>query len=120
MNIFKRTLKLDEQEQAIFDLIVSMVSKKECNIEIDPDDFSYLVSIERLHYYLLIDNFGIRLSNHEFFISRKFSDKVLDKFKDVIKKEVVRRRAVRVNNIFKNEMDLLTKINNNINNGGIN
>ena len=119
MSIFKKTLKLDEQEQGILDLICSMVSRKDCDIEINPDDFSYLVSLEKLQYYLLIDSLGIRLSNHEFFISRKFSDKVLDKFKEVIKKEVVKRREAKVNNIFKNEMELLIKINNNINNGRV-
>lgn len=118
MNIFKRSLKLDRQEQTMLALISSMVSHRDCIIEINPDDFSYLVSLEELQYYLLIDSLGIKLSNHKFSISRKFSDRVIDKFKDVIKKETIKRRQAKVDSIFKNEMDLLTKINDNINEYG--
>jgi hypothetical protein len=41
-------------------------------------------------------------------------EKVLDKIKDLIKEETAMRRRAKIEGIFSNELDLLTRINNTI------
>jgi hypothetical protein len=117
MSIFKTKLILTEQEDSILGLVKNMVSKEECLIEVDPETMDYLLSMDKLQYYLLIDSEGVQISNHDFFISRRLRGNVVNLIKDVVKTETSKRRQTRINSIFSNELELLTKINKAIDNG---
>jgi penicillin-binding protein-related factor A (putative recombinase) len=116
MSIFKREVSLTEQEERLVNVVTSMLSREDCLIEINPENMDYLLSIEELQYFLLVDAEGVQLSNHTYFITRRLRTNVLDKIKTLIKIETSARRSAKIDSIFKNELDLLTKINNTIGN----
>jgi hypothetical protein len=94
----------------MFAVVETMVKAPDCIIEIDPDDMSYMLSLEKEQYYMLLDSNGVQFSNHGFIIIKSYSSKVLDYFKHTVKKETMRRRKLRKNEIFKNEGNLLVSI----------
>ena len=100
-----------ELEDKMFAVVETMVKAPDCIIEIDPDDMSYMLSLEKEQYYMLLDSNGVQFSNHGFIIIKSYSSKVLDYFKHTVKKETMRRRKLRKNEIFKNEGNLLVSIN---------
>lgn len=102
--------KLTEQEQLYIDVIEKMICRQDCTIEINPQDFSYLISLESEAYYISIDSVGIQISNHAFLILRRFEPHVLDEAKEVVKIEATKRREKKKADIFENENNLLTKI----------
>jgi hypothetical protein len=81
---------------------------------VHPETMGYLLSLDRLQYHLLIDNEGVQLTNHDFFITRRLRGVVMDKIKGVVRAEASSRINARISTIFNNELVLLTKINNKI------
>jgi hypothetical protein len=114
MSIFKSKVVLTEQEDSILTVITSMVRSKDCIIDVHPETMGYLLSLDRLQYHLLIDNEGVQLTNHDFFITRRLRGVVMDKIKGVVRAEASSRINARISTIFNNELVLLTKINNKI------
>lgn len=111
MKLFKKELVLTQQEEGIVDVVKSMTLRKDCLIEINPETMDYLLSIEDVQYFLLIDSEGVQISNHNFFITRRLRSVVVDKIKGIAKTETSARRQVKIDSIFNNELELLTKIN---------
>ena len=103
--------KMTELEEKMFSVVETMVKAPDCIIEIDPDDMSYMLSLEKEQYYMLLDSNGVQFSNHGFIVIKSYSSKVLDYFKHAVKKETMHRRKLRKNEIFKNEGNLLVSIN---------
>jgi hypothetical protein len=71
----------------------------------------YMLCLEKEQYFLLIDSNGVQFSNHGFVIIERYSDVILSAFKHVVKKETIRRRNARRDEIFKNKCNLLDNIN---------
>lgn len=103
--------KMTELEEKMYDVVETMLSAPDCIIEVNPDDMSYMLSLEKEQYYMSIDGQGVQFSNHGFIVIRSYTEKVLDYFKHTIKEETIRRRTARKNEIFKNEGNLLVSIN---------
>ena len=102
--------KMSDLEQKMFKVIENMVTSPDCIIEINPDDMSYMLSIEDEGYYLLLDDVGVQFSNHGFIVIKSYESKVLDHYKTTVKIETTRRRNLRKLEIFKNEGNLLVSI----------
>ena len=117
MKLFKKQLVLTQQEEGIVDVVKSMTLRKDCLIEINPETMDYLLSIEELQYFLLVDCEGVQISNHNFFITRRLRSNVVDSIKSIVKAETSARRQVKTESIFNNELELLTEINKAISNG---
>jgi hypothetical protein len=117
MNLFKKKLVLTQQEEGIVDVVKNMALRKDCLIEINPETMDYLLSIEELQYFLLVDCEGVQISNHNFFITRRLRSNVVDSIKSIVKAETSARRQVKTESIFNNELELLTEINKAISNG---
>jgi len=97
-------------EQMMYTLIETMVKSPDCVIEIDPEDMSYMLSIDDESYYLSIDGIGVQFSNHGFVIVKSYSAAVLDHYKTLVKTETTTRRKLRRAEIFKNEGNLIVGI----------
>jgi len=106
----KSTPEMTDLEQKMYSLIETMVKSMDCVIEIDPDDMSYMLSIDEESYYLSIDSIGVQFSNHGFVIVKSYSSAVLDHYKTLVKTETARRRKARKSEIFKNEGNLIVGI----------
>ena len=102
--------KMTDLELKMYQVVETMVTSPDCIIEINPDDMSYMLSIEDESYYLLLDSVGVQFSNHGFVIIKSYDSKVLDYFKTTVKNETARRRNLRKEEIFKNEGSLLVSI----------
>lgn len=119
MNLFKKKLVLNQQEEIVLNVVKSMTLRKDCLIEINPENMDYLLSIEDLQYFLLIDGEGVQISNNCIFINRRLRSNVLDTIKSIVKSETSVRRQLKIESIFNNELELLTEINKVIDNGRI-
>lgn len=111
MSLFKSKVVLTGQEESVLEVVRNMVENQDCIIDVHPETMGYLLSLDALQYNLLIDNEGIQLSNHDFFITRRLRGVVLDSLKGIVKAEASHRLNTRINTIFNNELELLTKIN---------
>lgn len=114
MGWFKRKKKkptMIERESDMFDVIQNLVAQPDSVIEINPEDMTYMVSLEKEQYYLYIDGTGVQFSNHGFIIIRSYSSNVLDSYIEIVRNETINRRNTKRNEIFKNECNLLKSIN---------
>lgn len=103
--------KMTEDETEMFNVITNLVTQPDCIIEVNPDNMDYMLCLEKEQYFLLIDSIGVQFSNHGFLVIERYTDKVLDCYKHVVKTETVRRRTARRDEIFKNKLNLLSSIN---------
>jgi len=113
--MFKRKVVLTEDEKLTLDVITGMLAKKECVIE-STELSDYLLSLESLQYFLSVDSFGVKISNHDFIIVKNYRSDALDTFKKAILEETTHRVDLKRKSIFKNELDLLVKLCQKINN----
>ena len=112
MKLFKT--KLTETDIKIKDVVTNFLANKETNIDINPEDMSYLISHEKFNYYLLIDSVGVQISNHKFSKDMRLEDKVINLLKKMSFTETVLRRKEKRDLIFKNNNDLLVAIANDV------
>lgn len=117
MAFFEKQVTLTEEEQQLFGMVSAMVSNPECNIDIDPNTWNYLLDVESLQYFAIVDNVGLEFSNHSFSVARRLSSKGLDAIKKVIADESSRRWKLKRDTISKNQSDLIEKIKTNVSNG---
>lgn len=103
--------KMTEDEAEMFNVITNLVTQPDCIIEVNPDNMDYMLCLEKEQYFLLIDGIGVQFSNHGFVVIEKYTEKILDCYKNVVKTETVRRRTARRDEIFKNKLNLLSSIN---------
>ena len=108
----KKPPTMTDLEEKMYKVIETMVTSPDCIIEINPDDMSYMLSIEAEGYYLLLDSVGVQFSNHGFIVIKSYESAVLDHYKTMVATETARRRNLRRNEIFKNEGNLLVNITN--------
>lgn len=115
MGIWEKKIDLTEEEEQLVSTIESMLSSEKCLIDVNTENMNYLLEIESLQYYAHVDGNGVEVSNHTFFISRRFRSAVLDKIKGSISEEVARRWNIKKETIFKNQTELIERIKTNIN-----
>lgn len=115
MKLFKT--KFTEADEKIKSIVETFLANKETVIDINPEDMSYLISYEKFNYYLLIDSVGVQISNHKFAKDMRLEDAVINVLKDLAFKETVIRRTEKRKLIFKNNVDLLDAIVNDVANG---
>lgn len=115
MKLFKT--KFTEADNKIKAIVETFLANKETVIDINPEDMSYLISYEKFNYYLLIDSVGVQISNHKFAKDMRLEDAVINVLKDLAFKETVIRRTEKRKLIFKNNVDLLDAIVNDVANG---
>lgn len=115
MKLFKT--KFTEADDKIKNIVETFLANKETVIDINPEDMSYLISYEKFNYYLLIDSVGVQISNHKFAKDMRLEDAVINVLKDLAFKETVIRRTEKRKLIFKNNVDLLDAIVNDVANG---
>lgn len=105
----KKLPKMTENESDMYNIIVTLLENSETVIEYNPADSSYLLSLHG-DYFLLISEFNIKFSNHGFVVIRNFESRITDIYLDFIKEETTKRREAKIEEIFKNECDLLKSI----------
>jgi hypothetical protein len=116
MGFFEKQVVLTEEEQQLLDMVLAMVNNPKCNIDVDPETMQYLLEIESLQYFAIIDSVGIEFSNHSFSVARRLSANGLTAIKKVVANESSRRWVLKRDTISKNQKDLIEKIKTNVGN----
>lgn len=114
MSWFKTKIKLTEEDKKIQEVVSAMLRNQNTLIEIDPSNMSYLLSNEEKQYFIDVDSVGIKISNHKFFRELHLESNKIDIIKKLISTEASKRRAEKREVIFKNGVDLLDNIINNL------
>lgn len=117
MGFFEKQTALTEEEQQLLEMITAMVNNPKCNIDIDPNTWNYLLDIQELQYFAIIDSVGVEFSNHAFSVARRLTGNGLTAIKKVIADEASRRWVAKKDVISKNQSDLIEKIKTNVGNG---
>ncbi len=112
MGWFKSKLELSEEENFVVDIIKLLLANKETIIDIDPEDMSYLLSLEdeTRDFLLEVDSVGFKLTNHTFFMDRRCSVRVIEHIMSLMKEETSRRRKEKKERGFRNGIFGLDKI----------
>ena len=116
MGLFTSKVKLTEEQQKIKEVIELLVNIPETIIDVNPKDMSFLVSNEEHGYYISVDSVGVKISNHNFIVHKRFESSVIDVYKKVIGAEKTKRWKEKEDKIFSNAMELLDKIKLNLQN----
>jgi len=107
---FIRPYKMNEKENQIFSIVLKMSNHKDTLILMDPLRDVYYMDNKKLNYFVLVSTDSIKITNHRFYYTNqicfKFGELLLEKIKIAISKD---RKKIE-DEIFKNEMNLLTDI----------
>lgn len=117
MGFFEKQTNLTEEEQQLLEMITAMVNNPQSNIDIDPNTWSYIIDIQELQYFAIIDSVGVEFSNHDFSVARRLTSKGLDAIKKIVSEEASKRWVSKKEIISKNQKDLIEKIKTNAENG---
>lgn len=110
MKLFTRPYKMNDKENQIFSIVVKMSNHQDTLILMDPLRDVYYMDNKRMNYFVMVSSDIIKITNHKFYytnqINFKFSDVLIEKIKLAISKD--RQRVEQ--EMFKNELNLLTDI----------
>lgn len=107
-----KPIKLSEKEAKILkicNLILSMP-----DVEIKPQEFGYLIRSKSLDYFLHVDLNGLAYTNHEFTHVKNYRDEFLELIKNTILTKTTAEVNEILNEMDKNEHELLDKMINNL------
>jgi hypothetical protein len=114
MKLFTRPYKMNDKENQIFSIVVKMANHQDTLILMDPLREVYYMDNKRMNYFVMVTSDIIKITNHKFYytnqINLKFSDILVEKIKLAISRD---RKKVE-EEMFKNELNLLTDIDSNM------
>lgn len=114
MTLVIKKYELNETEKLIYDIIVGMLSKDDTEAITAPLSGTYYISNEKLHYYINIDEFNINITNHKFSFKEGIPSKFGNMMIAIIKEHMEKNRKDFENRVFKNQIELLQNIKNNL------
>jgi hypothetical protein len=105
---------MNDKENQIFSIVVKMANHQDTLILMDPLREVYYMDNKRMNYFVMVTSDIIKITNHKFYytnqINLKFSDILVEKIKLAISRD---RKKVE-EEMFKNELNLLTDIDSNM------
>jgi hypothetical protein len=114
MKLFTKPYKMNDKENQIFSIVVKMANHQDTLILMDPLRDVYYMDNKRMNYFVMVSSDLIKITNHKFYYTNqihfKFSDVLVEKIKLAISKD---RQKIE-QEMFKNELNLLTDIDSNM------
>lgn len=108
--IIKPPYKLGETEQLLSDIVNLMCEQEDTDFMMAPTVGKYYVSNRRMEYYIVVNDFGIAITNHKF----SFERSITSAFSAILIKRVQKSmdidRAEFEKDVFQNQLDLLGDI----------
>lgn len=99
-----------DQEQQFIDIVEGLLQHPDTKIKVSPIDKIYILSNERNHYYALIKENGIQVTNTKFSFAKSLHHKtfniIVNKINDVIDSEMEAYEG----KIFQNETEVLNNV----------
>jgi len=99
-----------DQEQQFIDIVEGLLKHPDTKVKVSPIDKHYILSNERNHYYALIKENGIQVTNTKFSFAKNLHPKtfkiIVDKINDVIDIQMEAYEA----KMFQNETEVLNNV----------
>lgn len=111
MNLFNKK-PLTEDEQKMKDLVDRIISAEKTKFQHSPINHEIIVLNREKQIFLLIEDDGITVSNHDFTYKRQFRLNFISQIKSIVNQRIEQERQELKKELFKNEMQLLDKIHN--------
>ena len=111
-NLFKYTPT--QQEQQFIDIVNKLLQHPKTSLRMTPLTNKYFLINEQKHYYVLLQNSGVQLTNTKFSFCKSIHPKAYDMIIDIIHDHIEVNRQVLEDRLFKNETKMLDSVFNNL------
>ena len=102
--------KPTEQEQQFIDIVSKLLEHPKTSLKMTPLTDKYFIINEQKHYYILLQNSGIQLTNTKFSFCKSIHPKAYDMvIKNIHTHMEVNRQALE-EKLFKNEISMLDTV----------
>jgi hypothetical protein len=114
--IFKKFFKYTptQQEQQFIDIINRLLEHPKTSLRMTPLTDKYFIINEQKHYYVLLQNSGVQLTNTKFSFCKSIHPKAYDMIIDIIHDHIEVNRQILEDKLFKNETTMLDSVLNNL------
>jgi hypothetical protein len=109
-NLIKPPYKFGETEQLLSDIVDLMCEQEDTDFMMAPTIGKYYVSNRRMEYYIVINDFGIAITNHKFSFERSISNRFSEILIWKVQKCMDVDREAFEKDVFRNQLDLLSDI----------
>ena len=110
--MFKRFFKYTPttQEQQFIDIIVKLLDHPKTSLRMTPLTNKYFLINEQKHYYVLLKENGIQITNSKFSFAKSIHPKTYDMIISNIHTHMEENRQALEDKLFKNETDTLDAV----------
>ena len=109
-NIIRPPYKLGETEQLLSDIVNLMCEQEDTDFMMAPTVGKYYVSNRRMEYYIVINDFGIAITNHKFSFERSITSTFSTLLIKRVQESMDIDREAFEKDVFRNQLDLLSDI----------
>ena len=111
-NLFKHTPT--QQEQQFIDIVTKLLAHPKTSLRMTPLTDKYFLINEQKHYYILLRDSGIQLTNSKFSFSKSLHPKAYELIINNIHAHLENDRQILENKLFVNETNMLDTVLNNL------
>ena len=110
--MFKKLFKYTptEQEQQLIDIVDKLLKHPKTSLRMTPLTDKYFLINEQKHYYVLLKENGIQITNSKFSFAKSLHPKAYDMIISVIHDHMETSRQALEDTLFKNETDTLNAV----------
>ena len=110
--MFKRFFKYTPtpQEQQFIEIITKLLDHPKTSLRMTPLTNKYFLINEQKHYYVLVKDSGIQLSNSKFSFAKSIHPKAYDMIINTIHTHIEDNRQALEEKLFKNETNMLETV----------
>ena len=110
--MFKRLFKYTptQQEQQFIDIVTKLLAHPKTSLKMTPLTDKYFLINEQKHYYVLLKENGIQITNSKFSFAKSLHPKAYDMIISVIHDHLETNRQALEDKLFKNETDTLNAV----------
>ena len=110
--MFKRFFKYTptQQEQQFIDIVAKLLAHPKTSLKMTPLTDKYFLINEQKHYYVLLKENGIQITNSKFSFAKSLHPKAYDIIINTIHTHMEENRQTLENKLFKNETDTLDAV----------
>jgi hypothetical protein len=114
--IFKKFFKYTptSQEQQFIDIVAKLLEHPKTSLKMTPLTDKYFLINEQKHYYILLRDSGIQLTNSKFSFSKSLHPKAYEVIINNIHAHLENDRQILENKLFVNETNMLDTVLNNL------
>lgn len=110
--IFKRFFKYTptQQEQQFIDIVAKLLEHPKTSLKMTPLTDKYFLINEQKHYYVLLKENGIQITNSKFSFAKSLHSKAYDMIINIIHAHMEENRQALEDKLFVNETNMLDTV----------